>query len=124
MDERRTTGAIILDRRRASRIPVRCDVRCVHGGASFSATARNLNRYGVFVETEERVEEQAPVEISLYLPDGEAAPAKVMAQVARLARRRDEAPGFGANFESVDDATVARIEAAVKTESARANGQG
>jgi len=112
--DRRASGEIIVDRRRASRTPLRFEVVCAHEGASFDATARNLTCYGVFVETEERVPADAPLELTLYLPDDETAPAKVMARVTRPAQRANEVPGFAADFEGVDETTALRIAVLLK----------
>ena len=115
MRERRASGAIILDRRRASRMPMRFDVTYSHGSDTFSATARNLTTYGIFVETEESVPTGASIELVLHLPDDGGGPAKVMSQVTRPARRRDEVPGFAAEFTGLGEATKSRI-AALKDE--------
>ena len=122
MNERRTHGEIILDRRQASRLPIRFDVECVLGGASFEATARNLSAYGIFVETEEDVPCGASPELALHLPGDEGAPAKLTARVRRLARRRDESPGFGADFVELDEDTARRLRAVLKLAQRRAFG--
>ncbi len=114
MSDRRARGEIMLHRRRASRTPIRFDVQCALGDASFEATARNRTPYGIFVETEEAVSRGASLELALHLPDDEGAPAKVTVEVRRLARRRDETPGFGADFVALDDDTARRIAAAVE----------
>lgn len=109
MSDRQASGAIILDRRQTSRRPIRFDVQCALGDASFEATARNLSLYGIFVETEEAAPSGASLELVLHLPDDEGAPAKVTAEVRRPAQRRDEPPGFGADFVTLDDDTARRI---------------
>ncbi len=114
MSDRRARGGIILDRRRASRTPIHFDVQCALGDASFEATARNLTPYGVFVETEEAVPCGASLELALHLPDDEGASAKATVEVRRPARRRDEPPGFGADFVALDDDTARRIAAVLE----------
>ena len=118
MTDRRARGDIslgtILNKRRAPRTLVRFDVQCVLGGASFEATARNLTPYGVFVETEETVPHGVSLELALHLPNDEGAPAKATVEVRRPARRRDERPGFGADFVALDDDTARRIAAVLE----------
>jgi hypothetical protein len=124
VSERRARGDIILDRRQASRTPIRFDVQCALGGTSFEATCRNLTLHGIFVETEEAVPCGASLELALLLPDDEGAPAKVTVEVRRPARRRGEPLGFGADFVALDDHTARRIRAVLEVTRQRATGGG
>ena len=108
-DRRQQSGSIIVDRRRASRVPLRFDVEYFFTGANFEATARNLTIHGIFVETEEAFPRSGTLELFLHLPDDDGAPAKVMSNVTRPARRRDEVAGFAADFVDLDDDTDRRI---------------
>ena len=113
MQERRATRDVDTDRRTASRIPVRCDVEFLVGGVTYCATAEDLSVKGVFVATEVDVFDGLPADVSLYL-DNESEPIKIVGTIARLARRRDERPGFAVEFGSIDEATQARIRSAVQ----------
>ena len=111
MRDRREKGEIILDRRRASRIPVRFSVSGSAESFEFSAMAVNLTLKGVFVESEEPVGTLGTaLELELQLPDQQAA-AKVHGEIVRVARLSDEVVGFGVEFDPVDDATHDRISA-------------
>jgi len=80
------------------------------GGVLYTATAENLSVKGAFVAAEVGVCDGLPVDVSLTL-DEASDPIKLVGKVVRLARRRDERPGFAVEFESLDDATRARIGA-------------
>jgi hypothetical protein len=114
MADRRQSGNLIVDRRRASRLPLRFELEYSFAGASFEATARNLTIHGIFVETEEPYPKSGSVELSLKLPDDDGASAKVMGNVTRAARRRDEVAGFAADFIALDDDTARRIGSILK----------
>ena len=112
MDERRESWNEEAERREAERFAVRADVEFLVGGVLYVATAENLSVKGAFVATEIGVFERMPVDVSLSL-DATSEPLKLVGQVVRLARRRDERPGFAIEFAAMDDATRARIEAAL-----------
>ncbi len=113
MRDRRKTGAVEPDRRTASRIPLRCEVDFLVDGVTYSANAENLSLRGVFVATEIEVFDGLEAHVGLYLDDG-SDPIKIVGSVARLARRRDERPGFAVEFGALDEATRARILAAIE----------
>jgi Tfp pilus assembly protein PilZ len=84
-------------------------------GITYSAQAENLSERGVFVATEMEVFDGLEAHVSLYLDDA-SDPIKIVGSVARLARRRDERPGFAVEFGSLDETTRARILSALPTD--------
>ncbi|MEM9173776.1 MAG: PilZ domain-containing protein [Myxococcota bacterium] len=112
MEDRREPRSGALERRGAERFEIRADVEFLVGGVLYVATAENLSTQGAFVATEIGVFHRMPVDVSLTL-DPDAEPLKLVGKVVRLARRRDERPGFAIEFDAMDDATRARIEQAV-----------
>jgi len=112
MRDRRSTGEVESDRRSASRVPFRCEVEFLIDGVTYAANAENLSVRGVFVATEMEVFDGLPAHVSLVLED-ESDPIKIVGSVVRLARRRDERPGFAVEFGSIDEATRARIESVI-----------
>lgn len=113
MRDRRSKREVESDRRAASRIPIRCEVDFLVDGVTYSANAENLSVDGVFVATELEVFDGLEAHVSLYLND-EPDPIKIVGSVVRLARRRDERPGFAVEFGSTDDATRERIQSAIE----------
>lgn len=114
MQDRRASGSVETERRSAERASVRCDVEFLVGGVVYVATAENLSVKGAFVATELGVFHGLSVDVSLTLEDA-ADPIKLVGKVVRLARLRDERPGFAIEFESLDDATRARIQSAIQS---------
>lgn len=118
MLDRRGKRAPELDRRSASRGAVRCEVEFLVCGVTYSATAENLSTRGVFVATELEVFDGLAADVSLFLegdtPGDEVEPIKLVGSVVRVARRRDERPGFAVEFDSIDEGTRARIEQALQ----------
>ena len=112
MRDRRSTGHVETERRGAERAPVRAEVEFLLGGVTYVATAENLSVKGAFVATELGVFHGLSVDVSLTLGD-DTDPIKLVGNVVRFARRRDERPGFAIEFESMDGATRARIQAAI-----------
>ncbi len=112
MRDRRSTGHVDTERRGAERAAVRCEVEFLVGGVLYVATAENLSVKGAFVATELGVFHGLSVDVSLTL-DEAADPIKLVGKVVRLARRRDERPGFAIEFESLDAATRERIQTAI-----------
>ena len=108
MEERRGRRDEQVERRGAERFAVRADVEFLVGGVHYVATAENLSMKGAFVATEVGVFERMPVDVSLVL-DETSEPLKLVGKVVRLARRRDERPGFAIEFDAIDDATRERI---------------
>lgn len=115
MQDRRSTREVEADRRSASRIPVRCEVEFLVGRICYSATAENLSLRGVFVATEVEVFDGLAADVTLYLND-DTDPIKLVGSVVRVARRRDERPGFAVEFGSIDDATRSRIQGAIQAQ--------
>ena len=109
MRERRKSGEIVLQRRRAQRAPFRTKVTCLFGDVTLSAATTNLTSTGCFVETETPVPDSAVVDLALHLSD-DPEPAKVSGQVVRVERRQDDSPGFAVEFNCIDDATCSRID--------------
>ncbi len=109
MGDRRRSGEIVLQRRRAPRAPLRSLVTCLIGGESFIAMTTDLSAAGCFVETETPVPESAVGELTLHLSD-DPEPAKASGRVVRAHRRQDERLGFAVEFDSIDDATCSRID--------------
>lgn len=93
---------------------MRCEVEFLVGGVTYSATAEDMSTKGVFVATEVEVVDGLPADVSLF-PEDDSEPIKLVGTIVRLARRRDERPGFAVEFGSMDDATRARIRAAVES---------
>lgn len=118
MRDRRGKREVELDRRAASRAAVRCDVEFLVCGVTYSATAENLSTRGVFVATELEVFDGLAADVSLYFEGDEveavSEPIKLVGSVVRVARRRDERPGFAVEFDSIDERTRARIEQALQ----------
>ncbi len=112
MRERRTSGELVLERRRTLRLPLRVDVTCCIAGAYFTGTTANLTEHGLSFETETSVPLDAEVEVVIELPD-DGKPVKASGRVARLAARKDDTRGFAVEFESLDEAARARIAALV-----------
>ena len=113
MRERRRSGEIALERRRAPRAPLRTEVTCVFGGVPLFAITTNLSAAGCFVETKTPAPEHAAVDLTLHLSDGPE-PAKVGGHVVRVARRQDDTLGFAVDFDCIDDATCSRIDSLVE----------
>lgn len=113
MRDRRATRPGDTDRRAAPRVAMRCEVEFLVSGVAYSATAEDLSMKGVFVATEVEVFDGLPADVTLYPEDG-AGPIKLVGTVVRLARRRDERPGFAVEFGTMDDAIRARIQAATE----------
>jgi hypothetical protein len=110
MRERRKSGEIVLQRRRALRAPLRTEVTCLFGGGvTLSAATANLTSTGCFVETETPVPDSAVVDLTFHLPD-DPEPAKASGYVVRVQRRQDDGPGFAVEFNCIDDATCSRID--------------
>ncbi len=112
MEDRREKRDEQIESRSAERFAVRADVEFVVGGVHYVATAENLSVQGAFVATEMGVFERMPVDVSLFL-EPTAEPLKLVGKVVRLARRRDERPGFAIAFDAISDATRKRIVAAL-----------
>ena len=112
MQERRATRQIEQDRRSAARGAVRCEVEFLVGGVLYSAVAENLSETGAFVATEVEVFGGMSADISLVLDDPSET-IKLVGKVVRIARRRDERPGFAVEFDSIDGVTRARIRSAI-----------
>jgi hypothetical protein len=109
MRERRKSGEIVLQRRRAQRAPFRTKVTCLLGDVTLSAATTNLTSAGCFVETETPVPDNVVVDLTLHLSD-DPEPAKASGRVVRVERRRDDRPGFAVEFNCIDDATCSRID--------------
>ena len=114
MQDRRATRDPETERRAAERVAVRCEVEFLCGGVLYVANAENLSVQGAFVATEVGVPHGLPVDVSLTLDDV-ADPIKIVGKVVRVARRRDERPGFAIEFDALDDATRARLQQAVES---------
>jgi uncharacterized protein (TIGR02266 family) len=108
MRERRAKGELVLERRRSPRVPVRVDVTCYVGGACFTGSTANLTVYGLSLETETPVPADAEVKVVIEMP-GDEKPLEVSGHVASLARRKDEPPGFGVEFDDLEESARARI---------------
>ncbi len=113
MGERRRSGEIVPQRRRAPRALLRSLVTCLYGGESFIGMITDLSAAGCFVETETPVPENAVVELTLHLSD-DPEPAKASGHVVRVHRRQDERMGFSVEFDCIDDATCSRIDRLVE----------
>jgi hypothetical protein len=85
------------------------------GGVLYEATAENLSVKGAFVAAEVGICDGLPVDVSLTL-DEVSDPIKLVGKVVRLARRRDERPGFSVEFEYLDEITRARIRAVTEAD--------
>ncbi len=109
MRERRDSGEIVLQRRRAQRAPFRAEVTCLFGDEILSASTANLTSTGCFVETETPVPYNAVVDLTLHLSD-DSEPVKISGHVVRVERRQDDSPGFAVEFNCIDDATCSRID--------------
>ena len=109
MRERRDSGEIVLQRRRAQRAPLRAEVTCLFGDLTLSASTVNLTSTGCFVETKTPVPDSAVVDLTLHLSDS-SEPAKASGRVVRVERRRDDRPGFAVEFTCIDNATCSRID--------------
>jgi uncharacterized protein (TIGR02266 family) len=112
MRERRESGEIVMERRRTTRVPIRVGVTCSIAGARFTGTTVNLTVYGLSLATDIPVPPDAEVEVVIELPDGEK-PVQVSGRVARLARRKNDPPGFAIEFEDLQESARARIAAIV-----------
>ncbi len=112
MRERRTSGEIVLERRRTPRVPLRFGVTCYIAGACFTGTTTDLTVHGLSLETETPVSLDAEVEVVIELP-GDEKPVKVSGRVARLAQRKDDSPGFAVELDNLEESARARIAALV-----------
>ncbi len=114
MRERRGSGEIVLQRRRAMRLPLRTEVTCLFGGGvTLSAATANLTSSGCFVETETPVPDSAVVDLTLTFSD-DPEPAKASGHVVRVQRRQGDRLGFAVEFDCIDDATCSRIDRLVE----------
>jgi hypothetical protein len=118
MRERRSSGHDGPERRRAPRLPLRIEVDWSLADAAGTGTTENLAVDGFFLCTGKCAPIDAVVELSLDLPD-EKGPAKAAGRVRRVARRRNDTPGFAVEFEHLDESIRRRIAALV--ERAQAN---
>lgn len=113
MQDRRATRRDETERRSEPRVAMRGEVEFTVGGVTYSATAEDMSLKGVFVATEVEVFDGLTAEVTLY-PAEDADPIKLDGTIVRLARRRDERPGFAVEFRSMNDATRERIRTAVE----------
>ena len=113
MQERRSRGDFVLERRRAPRIPFRVGIRYSLGDTEGGGSTENLTVHGFFLNTDALAPLDATVELSLELPDDEK-PAKASGRVVRIARRKDELPGFAVEFEQLEGSVRQRIAALVE----------
>ena len=116
MQERRSRGDFVLERRRTPRIPFRVGVRYSLADTEGDGSTENLTVHGFFLNTDALPPLDAAVELRLNLPD-DGEPAKASGRVVRIARRKDESPGFAVEFEQLDPSVRQRI--AVLVEQAR-----
>ena len=105
MRERRSSGEIVLQRRRAERAPFHTEVTCLFGDVSFSAITMNLSTTGCFVETGTPVPLLAAVDVILHLSD-DLARAKVGGHVVRTHLHPADTLGFAVMFDCIDDARL------------------
>jgi hypothetical protein len=113
MRERRSSGDFVLDRRRASRWPLRIEVSWSFAGAEGTGTTENLTVHGFFLCTDRSAPLDAEVELALDLLD-RGGPAKTTGRVVRVARRKEDTPGFAVEFEHLDQSLQERIAALVE----------
>jgi hypothetical protein len=113
MRDRRKARDVDADRRNASRVPYRCEVDFLVSGVNYTAMAEDLSLRGVFVAAEVFVPDGLTADLSLFL-EGASDPIKIVGSVVRVARRRDERPGFAVEFGSLDEATLERIRTAIR----------
>lgn len=113
MRERRSSGAFVLERRRAPRLPLRVEVSYSFAGTRCAGTTENLTVQGFFLRSDTPVPLDAAVEFALDLPD-DGGPVKASGRVVRIARRKDDPLGFAAEFECLDESARARIAALVE----------
>jgi hypothetical protein len=116
MQERRSSGDFVLERRRTPRIPLRVGVSYSLAGAEGNGSTENLTVHGFFLRTDAPAALDAAVELSLDLPD-DGGPVKANGRVVRIARRKDEPLGFAVEFEQLEESARQRI--AVLVEQAR-----
>ena len=112
MREHRKSGEIVVERRRTTRAPIRVGLTCSIAGACFTGTTVNLTVHGLFLETEIPVPPDAEVNVVIELP-GDEKPVQVSGHVARVARGKNDPPGFAIEFDDLEEPARARITAAV-----------
>jgi uncharacterized protein (TIGR02266 family) len=105
---------MVVEKRRSERTPmvVRVDYSTVD--AFFSEFTANINEGGMFVESEAPPPVGTSVLLAFRLP-GSAQPIQVEGRVVWTHRERStDSPGMGIEFENLDDASRARINALVR----------
>ena len=113
MQERRSRGDFVLERRRVPRIPFRVGVCYSLGDTEGAGSTENLTVHGFFLNSDTLAPLGAAVELRLELPDEEET-AKASGRVVRIARRKDEPHGFAVEFEQLEESVRQRIAALVE----------
>ena len=78
-----TRGAMLQERRRSKRIPLRTEVTCQVGTRQFTATSCNLNQSGILLEADGSLESGNPIQLSFQLP-GQTRPIEATGVIVRL----------------------------------------
>jgi len=103
-----------VERRRAARTPVVVRVEYASVDAMFSEFTQNINEGGLFIETEEPLAIDEPVELVFRLP-GSPEPIKVAGRVAWVTGcEGPDAPGMGVEFACLDARARAQIDQLVQ----------
>jgi Tfp pilus assembly protein PilZ len=97
-------GEILVDRRKASRIPVQVPVGSDHGWDH----TWNLSPQGMYVETGRKLALGTALEFVLSVPDGQA-PLPISGRIVRTGNIAVEPRGFGVAFTSVNPAARDRL---------------
>lgn len=104
----------VIERRRAPRAPVTVRVAYETIDALFSEFTRDINEGGLFIETEQPLSVDDQVQLHFRLP-GSADAIQVTGHVAWVSSGDDgNPPGMGIEFDSLDEAARASIDALVK----------
>lgn len=102
----------LLDRGRPHglpRIPLEAPVRLRQRRRTWTGTARNLSRGGVFVESSELLDRRAELEIALALPETPLALASTAQVIWTRPPDGELAPGMGLRFLGLDRRTMRQL---------------
>ena len=113
MDEKKSSGELILDLRRASRLRFEAKATVSFAGAVYSAVTKDLTPQGAFLVTDLPAPGSTPVELTFDVHDG-LAPIGVTGRVVRVASDPESPRGFVVEFDDLEAEDAQRIHAATR----------
>ena len=108
MGSPKSSGEIILDRRRASRNPFEAKATITLADAAYSVLTRDLTPKSAWIVTDLLLPESTPVELTLEIGDGLDS-IDVIGRVVRVASEAEGAAGFAVEFDAIEVIDAERI---------------